>query len=356
MLQQTTVAAVIPYFERFLQRFPTVHDLANAAEEDVLRLWEGLGYYSRARNLHRAARRLVGERAGVFPDEVELLRDLPGIGRYTAGAIASFAFDKPAPIVEANTQRLYCRLLGYRGDPRSADGQKLLWSFAEQILPRRSAGQFNQALMELGATICTPEKPACETCPARQCCVAFANNLQSRIPRAARRPPTTEVTEIAVAVERAGKFLLRKRPVGERWAGLWDFVRFPVDSGEPTRPRTAPRSKLRRVNQYRPRSTSQPMVPTSPRAPISRSELVRRVAGETGMHVGIGDLIAEVRHSVTRFRITLFCFLAAWQSGEWSDSAGESQWVSPHRFDDYPLSVTGRKFARMLEQPASIRD
>src|SRR5580704_2948280 len=136
MLQQTTVVAVVPYFERFLKRFPTLALLAAAKEEEVLRLWEGLGYYSRARNIHKTARRIVSEHDGGFPDSVEALRELPGIGRYTAGAIASFAFQRPAPILEANTLRLYSRLLGFRGDPRSAAGQKLLWDFATQIVPR----------------------------------------------------------------------------------------------------------------------------------------------------------------------------------------------------------------------------
>lgn len=348
MLQQTTVAAVIPYFERFLERFPTVHDLAAAAEEDVLRLWEGLGYYSRARNLHRAAQILVRERAGVFPDEVGPLRELPGIGRYTAGAIASFAFDRPAPIVEANTQRLYCRLLGFHGDPRSAAGQKLLWSFAEQILPRRSAGQFNQALMELGATICTPENPACERCPARRCCLAFADNSQSRVPRPTVRPKATEVTEVAVAIERRGKYLLRKRPAGERWAGLWDFVRFPIETGQESGRSSPRRAKLRLKNHAPQCLPSHSTTPASPGAPIAHSELARRVALETGMQVGIGELLAELRHSVTRFRISLFCYAAAWQSGERPPANGESAWVAPREFEAYPLSVTGRKFSQLL--------
>src|SRR5437016_2075319 len=138
MLQQTTVAAVVPYFERFLKRFPTLGSLAAAREQAVLRLWEGLGYYSRARNIHKAARVVANELDGVFPDDVEALQKLPGIGRYTAGAIASFAFDRPAPIVEANTLRLYSRLIGLRDDPRSAAGQKQLWDFAGRIVPRRN--------------------------------------------------------------------------------------------------------------------------------------------------------------------------------------------------------------------------
>ena len=195
MLQQTTVATVIPYFERFLKSFPTIGKLARAAEDEVLRHWEGLGYYSRARNIHKTARQLAAEQGGRFPESVEELVQLPGIGRYTAGAIASFAFDVRAPIVEANTLRLYCRLLGYDGDPRSTAGQRLLWEFAERILPRSHAGRFNQALMELGGTLCTPSEPDCETCPVRSCCTAFAQGRQAEIPVRARRPEVTAVTE-----------------------------------------------------------------------------------------------------------------------------------------------------------------
>ncbi len=187
MLQQTTVAAVKPYFERFLERFPDVAALAAADESDVLRLWEGLGYYSRGRNLHRAARVVVEQHDGRFPEDVTTLQSLPGIGRYTAGAIASFAFDVPAPIVEANTVRLYARLTGLDGDPRSTAGQRALWEFAEAIVPAKRAGAFNHALMDLGATVCTINEPRCHDCPVRSCCRAFADGRQAEIPPPKRR-------------------------------------------------------------------------------------------------------------------------------------------------------------------------
>ena len=232
MLQQTTVVAVVPYFERFLARFPTVNDLAAADENDVLRLGEGLGYYSRARNLRKAAQVIVHEHDSVFPSEVEALQKLPGIGRYTAGAIASFAFDRRAPIVEANTLRLYCRLLGYAGDPRAKEGQKQLWSFAESILPKTQPGRLNQALMELGASVCSPKEPDCEHCPIHAHCRAFLEGTQATIPQPATRPAITDVVEVSVAVRRGKKYLLRRRPPGERWAGLWDFIRFEISNDE----------------------------------------------------------------------------------------------------------------------------
>src|SRR6478609_967208 len=184
MLQQTQVATVKDYFERFTRAFPDVESLAAAEESDVLRLWEGLGYYRRARQLHAAAKKVVADFDGKFPDEAEALQQVPGIGRYTAGAIASIAFDRRAPILEANTIRLLSRLVAYRGNPHSQVGQRPLWLVAEEILPQKRVAEFNQALMELGSLICTPNEPKCAECPLATVCAAFAAGLQSEIPPA----------------------------------------------------------------------------------------------------------------------------------------------------------------------------
>ena len=316
MLQQTTVAAVIPYFERFLNKFPTVTDLARAAESDVLRLWEGLGYYSRARNLHKAANVIVNQFDAVFPLSLEELNSLPGIGRYTAGAIASFAFDQRAPIVEANTLRLYCRLLGYEGDPRSKAGQEILWTFAEAILPQTSPGQMNQALMELGATVCAPREPDCPSCPVHQYCAAFRDRTQATIPRPKSRVEITEVNEVSIAILRGPEYLLRKRSDQERWAGLWDFIRFEID----------------RDNQ-----------------PVATDYLVESVRERTGLSIEMGPQVTELKHSVTRYRITLQCFTARRIEGRLK-LGEEWQWVKPHAFPSFPLSVTGRQFAERLAE------
>lgn len=318
MLQQTTVAAVIPYFERFLQRFPTLDVLARADEHDVLRHWEGLGYYSRARNIHKTARVIVESLAGNFPQQVPELLDLPGIGRYTAGAVASFAFDRRAPILEANTLRLYCRLLGYTGDPRSKEGQELLWHFAEEILPKRQPGQFNQALMELGQTVCSPVRPACENCPVNLCCGAFARGLQETIPQPVRKPEITAVTETSVIVRRGSQCLLVQRQPGERWAGLWDFLRFEGDTGD-----------------------------------VPPGEIPPRVRATTGLEVAGMELLTEIRHSVTRFRITLRCYTAESRRGKARTEPREHRWVPVSELQEYPLSVTGRKLARLLEEKSS---
>ena len=242
MLQQTQVAAVVPYYERFLARFPTVHELAAADEDQVLRVWEGLGYYRRARQLHDAARRVVQQYGGRFPRELAAARSLPGIGRYTAGAILSIAFDERHPVLEGNTVRLYSRLLAYRDDPHSAAGQRRLWDFAAEILPNRQVGALNQALMELGSTICRPRAPACDACPLAVLCPTQAHGWQQEIPRAKRRPDYEQVHETAVVVRRRGKVLLRRCGPDERWAGLWDFPRFPRLSCLPRLPCLPPRS------------------------------------------------------------------------------------------------------------------
>jgi len=319
MLQQTTVVAVVPYFERFLKRFPTVQELAAAEEAEVMRYWEGLGYYSRARNIHKAAKYVSEQLKGVFPNLVNELQELPGIGRYTAGAIRSFAFDLPAPIVEANTLRLYCRLLGYAEDPRSREGQNRLWSFAEELVPVREPGRFNQALMELGAVICTPANPRCADCPVSFACQAFASGCQSTIPLPAVRPEITPVTELSAIVRRDDQVLVYHRASGERWAGLWDFPRFPCDESLVKSPKRHP------------------------------AGLERTIVERLGIQIEVGDLLTEIRHSVTRYKITLRAFLCQHLKGEIAPSVGVYRWLSVAEVHALPLSVTGRKLAKLLK-------
>ncbi len=280
MLQQTQVAAVAPYFERFLARFPTVHDLAAADQDQVLRLWEGLGYYRRARQLHDAAQRVVEQYQGQFPRDIAQVRSLPGIGRYTAGAILSIAFDDRQPILEGNTLRLYSRLLAYRGDPHCAAGQRRLWDFAAEILPSKRVGAFNQALMELGSTICRPRSPACHACPLALLCPTRAHGWQDEIPVAKRRPVCQQVQELAVVVRRRGKVLLRRCGSAERWAGLWDFPRLAMSAPD-----------------------------------VDPARVVHEVQRQTGISVELGPLLTVLRHGVTRFHITLSCYEACYRAG-----------------------------------------
>lgn len=322
MLQQTTVKAVVPYFERFIARFPTIETLASASEEEVLRYWEGLGYYSRGRNLRRAAIRINEAFSGAMPESLNDLQSLPGIGRYTAGAIMSFAFNQPAPILEANTLRLYARLLGYAEDPRNVAGQHLLWSFASLLPTGTQSGQVNQALMELGSLVCTPRDPSCSRCPLNEFCIAFRNGQQTHIPLLAKRPEITPLVEACVAVQRDGRWLLRRREDTERWAGLWDFPRGPVDS-----------------IRYSQRLTQ------SLRAAVA-TELEHQLAADWQMTAQLTTHEMQIRHSVTRYRIRLLCFQATWLHG--NPTQGTTRWATPEEITELPLTVTARQVARWV--------
>jgi A/G-specific adenine glycosylase len=317
MLQQTQVATVMGYYERFLARFPEVTILAAAEEEEVLRYWEGLGYYRRARQLHAAARLIVSQHQGQFPTSYQEVLALPGIGRYTAGAILSFALDRKLPIVEANTQRLYCRLLALREEATSAASQRRLWQFAEDLLPTKKIGEFNQALIELGATVCLPRNPKCSACPAMNLCPTFAGNLQEQIPAAKRRLVYEDRHEAAVVVYKRNKVLLRKCADGQRWAGLWDFPRFVIEADTGATDVT--------------------------------SQLSTHLSNDFKLNVSLGEHLTTIRHGVTKYRITLDCYRGQWRSGKLKrGETGEVIWCDVKRLIDYPLSVTGRKISELL--------
>jgi A/G-specific adenine glycosylase len=244
MLQQTQVATVIPYFNRFIERFPTLADLAAADEQEVLRLWQGLGYYSRARNLRAAARAVVSEFGGELPRERDALLKLPGVGRYTAGAVASIAFDRREPILDGNVMRVLCRIDRVEADPRERMTHERLWRRAEEVLPRRRVGTFNSALMELGAVVCTPRAPQCLVCPVREHCEACAAGVQDRIPAPRKAKETPLLRRLTFCIRRKGKrrdkWLIEQRPPRGRWAGMWQFVTVvPEESAGPSAARPA---------------------------------------------------------------------------------------------------------------------
>ena len=224
MLQQTQVATVIPYFQRFVKQFPTITDLADADPQQVLRAWQGLGYYSRARNLQAAARRVVCDFAGRVPETVEQLLTLPGIGRYTAGAVASIAFEQRAPILDGNVARVLCRIDAVRSDPRDPKTRVILWKTAEEILPSKQIGDFNSALMELGALICTPRSPQCLLCPVRLNCDANAAGLQDKIPPPRKAKVAPLFNRWTFCVRKDDRYLVEQRPATGRWAGMWQFA------------------------------------------------------------------------------------------------------------------------------------
>jgi A/G-specific adenine glycosylase len=314
MLQQTQVATVVPYFERFLRAFPRLADLAAADEQDVLRLWEGLGYYRRARDLHRTARRLAAEHAGRFPDDPAVLAGLPGMGRYTVGAVLSQAFDRRLPILEANSQRVLCRLFGVRQDPGAGPTRRRLWALAEALLPARRVGEFNQALMELGALVCTPAAPRCPECPLAAHCQANRLGLQDQVPVRTPRPEVVQVQEAAAVVRRGPEVLLVQRPDRGRWANLWEFPHGPVAAGE------------------------------------AHEAAARRLLRDlTGLDAEVGPELRTLRHGITHHRITLVCFEATYRAGAFHSAFyRQAAWVTPDRLPAYPVSVPQRRLARAL--------
>ena len=223
MLQQTTVATVLSYYERFLTRFPTLVSLAEGSLDDVIALWAGLGYYSRARNLHKTARQLVEERNGEFPDDLEALASLPGIGRSTAGAILSIAFDTPAPILDGNVRRVLVRLFAWQGDPRSRDAEKQLWAWAEALTSQDRPHDYAQAIMDLGAMVCTPQAPSCEVCPLITLCAARAQGLENTLPARRKKARVPVRCEVALLLWCGEALLVRQRPPRGLLGGLWEF-------------------------------------------------------------------------------------------------------------------------------------
>lgn len=232
MLQQTRVETVVPYYERFLDRFPSVEALATADRDAVLGLWAGLGYYSRARNLQAAAREVWTRHAGRLPDCVSELQTLPGVGRYTAGAVASIAFDRPAPVVDGNVARVLCRLLRIEKPLESAPVRARLWEEAERFVRGRHPGDWNQALMELGARVCTPRAPRCPTCPVRAHCRAHAAGEAEALPRRAPKRPPRAARAVAALVQRRGRALAVRRPPSGLLGGLWELPGGELDRGE----------------------------------------------------------------------------------------------------------------------------
>jgi A/G-specific adenine glycosylase len=229
MLQQTRVETVIPYFEKWMQLFPTIASLAEASEQSILNAWEGLGYYSRARNLHKAAKIVAEQYQGEIPRDLNELNKLPGIGRYTLGAIASIAFDMNVPALDGNIKRVYARIFDISEPVDSPKGDKLLWELAETHLPKKEAGDYNQALMDLGATICVPKHPRCLICPVMSLCQARANGTQDQRPVKLPKKSVPHHVHAAGVIVNKKKVLLAHRPSKGLLGGMWEFPNGRVD-------------------------------------------------------------------------------------------------------------------------------
>ena len=314
MLQQTRVETVRPYFARFVRRFPDVRTLAAAPLERVLKTWEGLGYYSRARNLHRAARMLVGRHGGELPTTTEELRRLPGIGRYTAGAIASIAFGRTEPVLDGNVARVLCRLFGIRSDPSRPATRERLWTLARELLPTARAGDFNQAVMDLGATVCVPGRPRCETCPLRAHCRARLLGEQDKLPFRRRRtvPPHQKV--VVGVIWRGDRILIaRRRPEGLLGC-LWEFPGGKVCRGEGL-----------------------------------AQALRREVREELGIAVKVVAPMMTIRHAYTHLRITMHVMECRHEHGRPKALGCDVvRWVRAAELDRFAWPAANRRIIRAL--------
>ncbi|MCP4425467.1 MAG: A/G-specific adenine glycosylase [Chloroflexi bacterium] len=322
MLQQTQVATVIPYYERWLNRFPTTAALAAASLDDVLKLWEGLGYYSRARNLHAAARQVMAELDGRLPNSVPELMSLPGIGRYTAGAIASIAFNRPAPVLDGNVIRILSRLTDLPDDATKTAGKKKLWKMAADLVPPERPGDFNEALMELGQRVCLPARPNCGVCPLAEQCQARQRGTQLERPVRPPRKRTPHYDVAAGVIWRqpgravGAKFLIAQRPLNGLLGGLWEFPGGKQEPGE-----------------------------TLPAA------LKREIQEELRMEIEVGDPLIEIQHAFTHFRITLHAFHAAHAHGAPQHiGVANHAWVTLDDLDNYAFAVTDQKIIIALRK------
>lgn len=315
MLQQTQVATVIPYYARFLARFPNVPSLANAKLDDVLKAWEGAGYYARARNLHRTAKQIVTQFGGKLPSTVDELLTLPGIGRYTAGAIASIAFRRDAPVLDGNVVRVLCRFLRITSAPKAGKTQKKLWKLVDTLLPPGRACDFNQGMMELGATICAPRNPHCAICPLNRNCAARRLGIQEKLPTKPKKKALPH-HEVAVGVIwKRSKLLIARRPAEKLLGGLWEFP-----GGHQENDESLPACVRREVRE------------------------------ELGIRVKVEGEFAAVAHAYSHFRITLHAFHCGWVSGRpRAIGCTAWKWVAPSELSRYAFPSANRKLIAFLK-------
>ena len=316
MLQQTRVEAVIPYFERWMHLYPTIRTLAEASEQDVLNAWEGLGYYSRARNLHKAAKIIAQKYGGEIPRDIDRLLELPGIGRYILGAISSIAFGMNVPALDGNIKRVYARIFDITEPVDSSTGEKILWQIAENYLPKNNAGDYNQALMDLGATICVPKKPRCLICPVMNLCEARANGTQNQRPvKLAKKEVPHYVHAVGVIIRR-GRVLLAKRPSEGLLGGMWEFPNGRVNGD----PRAGLADALKMGYKLRLRA--------------NRRSIQNR------------EQLGVVLHGYSHFSVEVHVYLC---DVEALPSAQNLKWVWIKALDQYPMGKIDRQIAQIVQ-------
>ena len=315
MLQQTRVETVIDYFNRWMQAFPDIESLANASEQDVLMQWEGLGYYSRARNIHKAAKIIKSEFDGKLPADPTKLQNLPGIGRYTAAAISSMAFGLDQAALDGNIRRILSRLFDISLPIRTPTAEKLFWELAETNLPPGKAGDYNQALMDLGATICLPGKPRCLLCPIQKHCLAFERGVQEQRPVMPEKKPLPHFIVTAAIMQNNHRFLIAQRPSKGLLGGLWEFP-----GGKQEQNESLP------------------------------AALKREIQEELGCEINVGEHFGEYRHAYTHFRVNLHAFFCEIVKGEPQPlEATQITWCELHQLTEYPMGKIDRQIAEQLQ-------
>lgn len=336
MLQQTQVATVIEYYHRFIERFPTPQTLAEAEEQEVLSYWAGLGYYRRAKQLHKAAKVITNEFAGRFPTEFDDILALPGIGRYTAGAVASFAYGQRQPILEANTIRLHARLLEIREPTQATDVQNRLWDFADALLPSRGdVSTLNQAVMELGSLVCIPKNPRCLCCPVADLCPTFAQGLQERIPAPKPKKQITPLEHGTIILRNNRRVLVRQNQPGEWWEGLWDFprARIELDSELIQEKPVAGSKTSRRLDQGI--------------VDLVGEKTCSALQREFNLTCEVTEFLRTLKHGVTRYSITLYCFEGLLTSNSLPKSRSW-KWVTTKELENIPLTSTAAQLAKSI--------
>lgn len=314
MAQQTRLSTVISYYRRWIEHFPDVASLASASQQDVLNLWQGLGYYSRARNLHRAAQQIMLEYSGELPSDVKLLQSLPGIGRYTAGAIASLAFGQDQPVVDGNIKRVLARLYNLQQEVDSNSGEKIVWALAKQMLPPGEAADFNQALIDLGATICLPRKPFCLDCPLSPQCQAYQLDKQNELPRRKAKPAIPHHTVTAAVIRQRDRVLITQRPQSGLLGGMWEFPGGKQEAGESL-----------------------------------HNCLRREIREELGVDLIIGDQLGVYKHAYTHYKVTLHAFECRLNGAKPQPiKVNEQRWVQLEELEDFPMGKIDRMISEHL--------
>jgi len=315
MLQQTQVKTVIPYYHRFLERFPTIEALARGDLQDILKMWEGLGYYARARNFHRATGIVTRDYGGSVPADWETFIQLPGVGEYTAAAVQSLAFGHPHAVVDGNVKRVLARLFAIEDPVNRPKAYKQFKDIAGTLLDREQPGNFNQAIMELGALICKPARPTCDHCPVQPDCISYQHDRVDEFPKKEKRKPVPTLQMVAGVIRKKGRFLITRRKPAGLLGGLWEFPGGELQKGE-----------------------------------AAAAGCIRAIQDKTGLKLDTDKRLARINHAYTHFKITLEVFVCQVRPGSRVRLNGpvDFDWVRPEQLDDYAFPKANLKFMHLI--------